>query len=645
MLGAFREIRVNAFGSPVTSATLTDSTPPVDNEPPASSGDVPPRNPRSRRWRWVAIAAVVLLLAPIVVFALAYVMADVPKPTDVSVNQVATILADDGKSVVAKIVPDEGNREEVDLKTIPKYVRDAMISAEDRSFYSNNGFSISGIIRAVRDNAMDKESAGGGSTITQQYVKNAFVGSQRTITRKLKELVLATKMTKQWSKDDILAAYMNTIFFGRGSYGVAAASQAYFGKPVDKLTVSEGAVLASVIRSPSALDPENHLPDLKARWNYVMDGLVSGGAMSSADRAAAQFPKIKPIDAPPAAPGAEGHIKDQVLRELNEAGITQKQIDTLGLKITTTIDTKAQQGALDAVSQTMKGEDPELRTAVVSVDPKTGAVRAYYGGGDGAGLDFAQAPLQTGSSFKTFGLAALLNEGTGLNARFDSSPLEANGIKITNVANETCGKCTIAESFKRSLNTAFYRMTLSMDGGPDKIAKMAHAAGIPEHIPGVQGISLEQPNGHSEAGIVLGQYLSRPIDMASAYATFAASGIYHKPYFVQKVVTGDGDVLIDHKADPGTRTISAAVADNVTAAMAPIPAYSRNHDLYGGRPSAAKTVPRSTSTAATTRTRGWSASPPRCRQRSGSERPTVSRSTRAGAVRSTAPECRRTSGS
>ncbi|MCE5291657.1 MAG: penicillin-binding protein [Nocardiaceae bacterium] len=576
----------------MNSATLFDAKPPVDDLPPTTNDNGQPPRRRRRLWLRVLVALVVLaLVVPAALFAIAYAGSDIPRPADMAVNQVATIVADDGKTVVAKIVPPEGNRVEVKLSDVPKQVQAAMLSAEDRDFYTNSGFSISGILRAARDNALDKESAGGGSTITQQYVKNAFVGSQRTITRKLKELVLATKMTREWSKDDILAAYLNTIFFGRGAYGVSAASQAYFGKPVGKLTVEEGAVLASVIRSPSALDPETHLNELKLRWNYVMDGLVSMKSITQADRDNAGFPKIIPLSqmAGGEAPGPEGHIRTQVLHELAEAGITQKQIDTLGLKITTTIDPKVQQAAEDAAKQSMKGEDEELRTAVVSIDPRTGAVKGYYGGDDGAGLDFAQAPLQTGSSFKTFGLAAALKDGIPLSARYDSSELTVHGIRISNVDGESCGRCTIAEAFKRSLNTAFYRLALSMENGPQKIADMAHAAGIPEHIPGVPGKSLSENGGEPETGIILGQYQSRPIDMASAYATFAASGVFHKPFFVSKVVTNDGEVLLNNGGDAGKQTVPKAVAENLTQAMLPIPAWSRNHNLWGGRPAAAKT--------------------------------------------------------
>ncbi len=553
------------------------------------------RKPRRKGRRialYVSLVVVLLLIAtPLVAFGVAYKNADVPRPSDMVTNQVSTILASDGTEI-ARVVPPEGNRTEVTIDQIPGHVRNAVLSAEDRDFYTNPGFSVSGFARAARDNVLGRDSAGGGSTITQQYVKNTLVGSERSVTRKMKELVISSKMAREWSKDEILAAYLNTIYFGRGAYGISAAATAYFGKPLADITVAEGAVLAAVIQSPSSLDPTTDPEALQARWNYVLDGMVTMSALAPTERQSMVFPDALPT-APNAdsgaAPGPEGLIRAQVLRELAESGVSEQDLNTEGLQITTTIDPTAQQAALEAVADTLDGEPENLRTAVVSIDPKSGAVRAYYGGDDGKGFDFAQAGLQTGSSFKVFGLVAALQQDIPLSQTYDSSPLSVYGVTINNVEGESCGKCTIAEALKRSLNTSFYRLTLSMDDGAQKIADAAHQAGIPETVPGWQYPTLTQEGGSPENGIVLGQYLTRPIDMASAYATLAASGMYHKPYFVQKVVTADGVVLLDRPASEGERRLDAAVADNVSQAMLPIAAYSRSHGLAGGRPSASKT--------------------------------------------------------
>jgi membrane peptidoglycan carboxypeptidase len=553
-------------------------------------------------WRWVRrglyVAAVVVLLLPIVTFAMAYFIVDIPKPGDIRTNQVSTILASDG-SELAKLVPPEGNREDVSISQVPVHVRQAVIAAEDRNFYSNPGFSFTGFARAFKNNIFGGDTQG-GSTITQQYVKNALVGSQRAgiggLIRKAKELVIATKMSGEWSKDDVLQAYLNIIYFGRGAYGISAASKAYFGKPVDQLTVADGALLAALIQRPSTLDPAVDLPGAKHRWNWVLDGMVDDHALSPTDRAAQQFPPTVPPDQARAQnqiSGPNGLIERQVTRELMDLfNIDEQTLNTQGLQVTTTIDPQAQKAAEDAVSKYMDGQAPDMRTAVVSIDPHNGAVKAYYGGNDAHGFDFAQAGLQTGSSFKVFALIAALEQGIGLGYQVDSSPLTVNGIKITNVDGESCGTCNIAQALKQSLNTSYYRLMLKLKHGADDVADAAHQAGIATSFPGVDHtLSEDGKGGPPNNGIVLGQYQTRVFDMASAYATLAASGVYHRPHFVQKVVNAEGRVLFDatNSDNAGEQRIPKDVADNVTSAMQPIAAYSRGHTLAGGRPSAAKT--------------------------------------------------------
>ncbi|KAF0849386.1 membrane peptidoglycan carboxypeptidase [Nocardia caishijiensis] len=570
----------------------------------AADDDSPPRPPRTRAQRirrLVFALFVIFVCVPALLFVAVYWSSEIPEPGEVAVEQPATVLAADGTTVLAKIIPPQGNRIPIPLTEVPMHVREAVLAAEDRTFYTNAGYSTSGFLRAARDNLAGHDNAGGGSTITQQYVKNAFLSSERTVTRKMRELIIAAKMSRQWSKDEILAAYLNTIYYGRGAYGIAAAAKAYFGKPVPELTLAEGAVLAAVIRSPSVLDPENHFDQLRARWQYVLDGMVEMRVLAPGDRDATVFPPILALDdvaTEPVASGPEGHIRTMVLRELRAAGLTDADINTGALQITTTIDPVAQAGAVDSVRARTAWQPPELRAAVVSVDPRSGAVRAYYGGEDGTGFDFAQAPLQTGSAFKVFALVAAQMQGIPVTRAIDSSPITDRGTTITNADGDSCGRCSLAEALKRSLNTSFYRLTMTMGDGPRSIAQAAHLAGIPEHIPGVDGESLTEGGEPPLNGIVLGQYQVRPIDMASAYATLAASGVYRQPYFVQRVTTGNGQVLLDRGA-PETRRgkqlpepeqrISPAIADTTTRAMEPIANYSNGHGLAGGRPSASKT--------------------------------------------------------
>ena len=221
---------------------------------------------------------------------MAYFIVDIPKPGDIRTNQVSTILASDG-SELAKIVPPEGNRVDVNIDQVPVNVRQAVIAAEDRNFYSNPGFSFTGFARAFKNNIFGGDTQG-GSTITQQYVKNALVGAQRAgvggLVRKAKELVIATKMSGEWSKDEVLQAYLNIIYFGRGAYGISAASRAYFDKPVEQLTVADGALLAALIQRPSSLDPALNLEgakgsvELGARRDGRHQGVVADRPCSTA---------------------------------------------------------------------------------------------------------------------------------------------------------------------------------------------------------------------------------------------------------------------------------------------------------------------------------------------------------------------------
>lgn len=596
----------------VVKAALDGTPPKPPNRPPpggggggngSGPGGSVQRPLQKINWRWVrrgAVAAVVaMILLPIVTFAMAYFIVDVPNAGDIRTAQVSTILASDG-SELAKIVPPEGNRVDVNIDQIPVHVRDAVMAAEDRDFYTNPGFSFSGFARAIKNNLFGGGDLQGGSTITQQYVKNALVGDQRSglggLVRKAKELVISTKMSREWSKDAVMQAYLNIIYFGRGAYGIGAASKAYFGKPVEQLTVADGGLLAALIQRPSTLDPAIDPDGAAERWNWVLDGMVTMGALSATDRSAQVFP---PTVAPDEArnqnqtTGPNGLIERQVTKELLDLfNIDEQTLNIEGLQVTTTIDPQAQQAAEKAVSNTLDGQDPDMRAAVVSIDPHTGGVKAYYGGSDATGFDFAQGGLQTGSSFKVFALVAALEQGIGLGYQVDSSPLTTNGVKITNVEGEGCGTCNIAEALKQSLNTSYYRLMMKLKNGPVDVAAAAHAAGIAESFPGVEHtLSEDGKGGPPYNGIVLGQYQTRVLDMASAYATLAASGVYRAPHFVQKVVNSSGQVLFDATTqdNSGDQRISKAVADNVTAAMQPIAGWSRGHNLAGGRPSAAKT--------------------------------------------------------
>lgn len=564
----------------------------------ATNGPADKARTRQKRLAWgfgiVGAVIPIVALIGILAFMLTYVSTSVPGPGDIKQNQVATILNANGK-VIAKVVPPEGNRTDVKITDIPKSVQDAVIAAEDREFRSNSGFSVRGLSRAAIGQVTGNGGeAGGGSTITQQYVKNALVGDEHSYERKFKELAIATKMSNEWSKDDIMAAYLNTIYFGRGAYGVGAAAQAYFHKDIGKIDTAEAAVLASAIRSPSYYDPAINLEASQARWNYVLDGMVSTGALTPTDRAAMKYPNVpayKPASTD--TPGPNGLIKRQVLAELGKLNISEQQVQTEGLKITTTIDPQTQKSVVDAAKDKLDGEPDDLRTGVVSIDPGTGGVKGYFGGNDANGWDYAQAGLQTGSSFKVFALIAALEQDIPLSKTYSSAPYDAPGnITIENSDGESCGTCNLATAMKMSLNTVYYRLMMDLNGQAKAVADAAHRAGVAPSFGDITQ-TLQNKNGSIDGGVVLGQYPSRVIDMASAYATLAASGVYREPYMIEKVETADGQVLYQHEQNKGKRVFDAKVADNVTAALEPIAGYSNGNSLSdpseGSRPSAAKT--------------------------------------------------------
>ena len=536
-------------------------------------------------------AIVAVILIPAMVFMGAYIMVDVPEPEELVSPQVSQIYASDGETELARIVPPEGNRQMVTIDQVPDTVKNAVVAAEDREFYTNPGFSITGYARAALGVITGDSSAGGGSTITQQYVKKAVVGDERSLIRKAKELVYSAKMANEWSKDEVLEAYLNTVYFGRNAYGVQAAAHAFFDKPIEELTAAEGAVLAASIQLPSQLDPWANPVEAETRWNYVMDGLVEIGAISAEERAAATYPETTDPASNSAyteATGTNGLIKNQVMAELSELGITEDDVQTRGLQVTTTIDPKTQEGAVEAVQNQLEMLNENNRAAVVSIDPSNGAVRAYYGGEDATGWDFANAPLQTGSTFKIFGLAAALQQGIPLSQPYNSAPVTVGNTQIGNVGGSGCGSCSIEQALLHSYNTSFIRLQQDLENGSQDTADMAHALGIAKSLPTIPETLTE--NGETPyEGIILGQYESRPLDMASAMATIANEGVWHRPHFVSKVETVSGEVLYEFEDGDGERRVSEKVALNLLKAMGPIAAYSNGNALADGQVSASKT--------------------------------------------------------
>ncbi|WP_345424368.1 transglycosylase domain-containing protein, partial [Actinomycetospora chlora] len=530
---------------------------------------------RWRRLRRSAYAGLAAMAAtPVLCLVLGWVFISVPGADDAVESQLNTVSFSDG-TVLARIAPGEqGNRQKVDVNQVPPPVRFAVLSAEDRSFYSNSGFDVQGFGRAVWKNLTG--GSGGGSTITQQYVKNAMVGDEYSLVRKYKELIISLKISQERSKDEILGDYLNSIYFGRGAYGIQAASQAYFGRPVETLSPAEGALLAGVIQAPSRWDPAQNPDDALRRWNYVMDGMVTQGWLPAPDRATAQFPAtIPPRRVTGGVPDDDrGHIYSAVRDELRTLGIDEDALLTQGLQIQTTIAPQAQREAAEANRRQMRGQPTNLRSATVSIDPRTGGILAYYGGDNGSGLDYARVEKQAGSTFKPFVLLAALQHDPpiGISTEFDGRSVP--GHTVRNVDGADCANCSLKRAMTLSNNVVY--TALGNRVGPQAVAAAARQAGVTQ--------PMENPN----SGIALGNQETTAVDLASAYATFANEGVYHRPHLVQRVTTADGDVLYDQTTDPGEQRIDPRVARNVTEAMRDVPEYD-GVSLSGGRQSAGKT--------------------------------------------------------
>jgi membrane peptidoglycan carboxypeptidase len=550
---------------------------------------------RWRKGRKIAlVAALLLVLAPVLAFFAGWLFLSVPSPTALAAErkQVTTIMASDGTTELGRYVPANGNRIDVTLDQVPRHVQNAVLAAEDRSFRSNPGFDVMGIGRAVYNQATG--GSGGGSTITQQYVKVATGEDEYSLWRKFREMIIAAKLTKQNSKDQILENYLNTIYFGRGAYGIQAASHAYFGKTVQQLTPAQGAVLAGAIQAPSLWDPAKNLEQSQLRWNYVLDGMVAEGWLSKADRAAAQYP----VTVPPQQEGGlptddRAHVIKRVLDELEAHGITREQMARQGGRIVTTIDPKAQDLARKAVLAQLGPQPKNLHSALVAVDPHTGAVVAYYGGQDGNGFDLAGGPAwQPGSSFKPFTMLAALKQNIGINSVYSgSSPVVVDGVKFANSESRSYNALTLHDAMTQSVNTTFVQ--LAKDVGPQAVRDAAIEAGIPDQIDGKQAM-VEADGGQPAVGITLGQYPVHTLDMADAYATFAADGMRHAPFFVREYDDSQGNVGYAHPDkptpafDPADLQHNTQLARNVTATMMDV-ARNSQIPLKDGRQVAAKT--------------------------------------------------------
>ncbi|MFY1688893.1 transglycosylase domain-containing protein [Plantactinospora sp. WMMB782] len=587
----------------------------------------------------IAAFAVFIMLAGGGVVAATYYSTNVPMPDQLPLPLATTIYAADGKNPIAKL--GEEARQIVTIKQVPAYVQKAVASAEDRKFYEHDGVDYVGIARAAWNN-FTGGSKQGASTITQQYARNAYENLQDdSYQRKAKEAILASKLNEKFSKDEIMQHYLNTIYFGRGAYGIEIAAQTYFRKPAAKLTVAEGAVLAAVIKQPQVdtstghkgFDPADNPEEAKARWEYVLNGMVEKKWLSPEERAKQTYPEVEKRKSANEAFGVKtprGNVVNYVKVEMAERGLCTMgapppgKVDCStalrdgGYKIKTTINWKMQAEAENA-AQRKKGspiydERKNLMAALVSVEPKTGKVLAYYGGDDGSAYDYAglnnidgvvSGGHPPGSSFKVYTLAAAINEGISIDSIWDARPFTVKGtkIKVQNAGRDvtkSCDQaCTLKESTIKSYNVPFYHVTEKI--GADKVLSMARQAGVrtmwetKDIPPKWHDLTKEKPEDLAPDPffnvVAYGQYPITVLDHANGLATLANGGVYNKAHFIELIeqqdpATGQWKKIGGAKADPKQR-IPKDVADQVTSVLKNIPKVSNGN--IEGREEAGKT--------------------------------------------------------
>ena len=474
------------------------------------------------------------------------------------------------------------------MSKIPLRLRYAVMAAEDRNFYSNRAFSITGIAQAVLSNVVTFGNGRGGSTITQQYAKTAFLTSERSIQRKIKELVISLKLENALTKDQIFENYLNTIYFGRGSYGVQTAAQQYFNRNANQLSISQSAVIASILRSPGLYDPvlsADNKKRLDARFTYVIDGMLEKKWITEAEAKAAKMPAVAPRTTGGQLSGPKGYIVDSVQKELSKLGFTQEQLMVGGYVIKTTLEQRAQQSAVDAVNKLTPANAPEnLHIGLVAIRPGTGEVVAMYGGKDYVVRqlnDATQSIALAGSVFKPFALIAGLEAGIPLTSMWNGdSPQTFDDLGkpylVSNYGNEGWGQIDLLTATQHSVNTVF--VPLGQKAGMDKVVDAARRAGIPESV-----AMIATPS------VVLGVASPHVIDVANSYATFAAQGVYSKPYMVKSVTGPNKGVLYEGRSQTQEVFSKEVMADLTYALKSVVNGGTGGAALSLGRPAAGKT--------------------------------------------------------
>jgi membrane peptidoglycan carboxypeptidase len=482
----------------------------------------------------------------------------------------------------------EVNREIVDLSKVPKSVQKTFVAAENKSFYNDSGVDLKGTARGLI-NTLSGKGKQGGSTITQQYVKNYYLSQDQTVTRKLKEMVISLKVDRKKSKEDILAGYINTSYYGRNAYGIQAAAQAYYRVDAEDLSVAQGAYLASLLQAPSQYDwavaSKTGKKLVEARWNYTLDNMVEMHWLDAGKRAGLKFPVPKDPKGAPGMEGQTGYLVEQANDELAGQLVAQGTAEDLddakalltagGWTITLNVDKKKQALLEKTVKQQLTSKldpkkrkvDADIQAGAVSVDPKTGKVLAMYGGTDYFKHYFNNATrrdYQAASTFKPMILAAALEEKAKTHS---GQPITANtiydgtnrrpvvgsdiGFAPPNEDETSYGPVTVQTAMNKSINSVFAQM--GVDVGMDEVLKVAGKLGM--HTKGLQAVPAQ----------TLGSMGASPLEMAGAYATLDNHGKKVTPAVVAKAEHKDTTVKMP---DPiGEQVISEEAADTVTSVL------------------------------------------------------------------------------
>ncbi|MGI8426777.1 MAG: transglycosylase domain-containing protein [Actinomycetota bacterium] len=549
---------------------------------------------------WWLFAGVLVAVAAMGVAA--SFLGNVPLPETAPGAQSSKILAFDGKLIGT--LHGEENRSIVPLDQISTNLQKAVIAAEDRGFFEHPGVSLKGILRAAFANVRGGGVQQGGSTITQQYVRNAFaqVGRERTIFRKVKEVTLAVKTERKYSKDKILEFYLNTVYFGRGAYGAEAAAQTYFKKPAKDLTVGQAAYLAGIIRSPERFQIDRAKQDAERIRSVVIADMLGSGFIDQAQAEQAKREDLaadfKPGQSVEADSPRAAYFVEYVRRRLrDEFRLTDKQILGGGLTVKTTLDLRMQIAAESAISSTLdKDNDPEA--GLVAMDPQ-GMVRAMVGGRNvtdvkrARGTNWAanvrsddQGGRQAGSAFKPFALAAFVDEDKSVNSQFPG-PTEikidsrrcrnADGTawEVSNFENESFGAIDVISATTKSVNT-IYAQIMDKVVTPSKFVAMADKAGI------------SIPRNDVGCALTLGTADVTPFGMARAYTTFAARGKRPDPLTILQIIAPDGKMIAERQPRI-ERTIDENVADTVNHVLNQNIKRGTGTGAAIGRPAAGKT--------------------------------------------------------